>query len=292
LSTSQEVIESMIFQQSQEDFKEKIIQMFAVMSKAHQDLMINSEKILKETIFQQKLEEFSRSMEAIRQINRKIEENPYHVEVQELKKRTEKLEKELTDAKEYNEALTRRLKISLKGFLEIDENLEKEMELGCICGGRMFDYLTVKNTKESQECTTLKKGAHSMQQELAKLEKYFKEMNIQEENKTLKESLLIQKIDEQKAENKPYENLEQAQRDFLKKSEEEAELAKRETEKFRKMAICPACMEREKSVILARCSHTFCRDCILANIEARKRKCPVCAMKFGMEDIKPLHLDI
>jgi len=84
--------------------------------------------------------------------------------------------------------------------------------------------------------------------------------------------------------------LEQAQRDLFKESDSEAELAKRESEKFRKMAICPACEEREKNVILARCSHTFCRECVLANVQARKRSCPVCMMKFGMDDIKPLHL--
>jgi len=174
LSVNQAAIESMGFQQSQEEFEEKMIQMFAVLSKIHKDLITNSQKTVESTIekltqeieqknissedagqylssFQQKLQEFSKSIETIRQANQKIEENPYLVEVQELKKKVEKLDEELADVREYNETVMRRFKISLRGFLELDEDLEKEIELGCICGGRLFDYLTIENVKVSRE---------------------------------------------------------------------------------------------------------------------------------------------
>ncbi len=45
-----------------------------------------------------------------------------------MKKKVDKLEEELADVREYNETLVRRIKISLRGFLEIDEDLEKEIE--------------------------------------------------------------------------------------------------------------------------------------------------------------------
>jgi len=151
LSVNQAAIESMGFQQSQEEFEEKMIQMFAVLSKIHKDLITNSQKTVESTIekltqeieqknissedagqylssFQQKLQEFSKSIETIRQANQKIEENPYLVEVQELKKKVEKLDEELADVREYNETVMRRFKISLRGFLELDEDLEKEIE--------------------------------------------------------------------------------------------------------------------------------------------------------------------
>jgi len=174
LSVSQTAIESMGFQQSQEEFEEKMVQMFAVLSKIHRDLITNSQKTIGSTIeklnqeieqknissddaaqylssFQQKLHEFSKSIETVRQANQKVEENPYLVEVQELKKKVEKLDEELADVREYNETVMRRFKISLRGFLEVDEDLEKEIELGCICGGRLFDYLTIENVKVSRE---------------------------------------------------------------------------------------------------------------------------------------------
>jgi len=50
------------------------------------------------------------------------------VEVQEMKKKVEKLDEELADVREYNETLLRRFKVSLRGFMEVDEDLEKEIE--------------------------------------------------------------------------------------------------------------------------------------------------------------------
>lgn len=45
-----------------------------------------------------------------------------------MKKKVEKLEEDLADVKEYNEVLDRRYKISLRGFVQIDEETEKEQE--------------------------------------------------------------------------------------------------------------------------------------------------------------------
>ena len=50
LSASQTAVESMGFQQSQEEFEEKIIQMFSVLSKTHKDLITNSQKTVESTI--------------------------------------------------------------------------------------------------------------------------------------------------------------------------------------------------------------------------------------------------
>jgi len=156
-------------------------------------------------------------------------------------------------------------------------------------------------------------------------------MNIQklaiEENKSVRESLL-KKIEEQKTEistqKESYEHLEQANRDFMKENEnlkkslkeksgfitqklqrlkkmsndgtiadeEETEFLKLENEKFRKMVNCSVCGLKEKSVVLAKCFHTFCRPCITGTMEARNRRCPVCKTKMGMDDIKPLHWDV
>jgi len=148
-----------------------------------------------------------------------------------------------------------------------------------------------------------------------------------EENKSVRESLL-KKIEEQKTEistqKESYEHLEQANRDFMKENEnlkkslkeksgfitqklqrlkkmsndgtiadeEETEFLKLENEKFRKMVNCSVCGLKEKSVVLAKCFHTFCRPCITGTMEARNRRCPVCKTKMGMDDIKPLHWDV
>jgi len=68
-----------------------------------------------------------------------IENNDSLVEIQSLKKKIEKLEEELADVKEYNEVLDRRHKVALKGFLEVDDDLEKEIECNII--GNVYDQI-------------------------------------------------------------------------------------------------------------------------------------------------------
>jgi E3 ubiquitin-protein ligase BRE1 len=43
-------------------------------------------------------------------------------------------------------------------------------------------------------------------------------------------------------------------------------------------------------VIITKCSHSFCRACIRANLDTRLRKCPACGRAFGEGDVKPLYL--
>lgn len=48
---------------------------------------------------------------------------------------------------------------------------------------------------------------------------------------------------------------------------------------------CPVCNHRDKQVILGRCRHMFCRQCVDKNIKNRSRKCPACAQRFDMKDV-------
>lgn len=53
---------------------------------------------------------------------------------------------------------------------------------------------------------------------------------------------------------------------------------------------CSVCLEREKSVVLTRCYHAFCKECIDTVIATRNRKCPACAKPFGQADVHPVFL--
>lgn len=48
---------------------------------------------------------------------------------------------------------------------------------------------------------------------------------------------------------------------------------------------CNVCNERDKQVILTRCRHMFCRQCVDKNIKNRSRKCPGCGQRFDMKDV-------
>jgi E3 ubiquitin-protein ligase BRE1 len=54
--------------------------------------------------------------------------------------------------------------------------------------------------------------------------------------------------------------------------------------------VCPVCNTRDKQVIIMRCRHMFCRQCIDTNIENRNRKCPGCGQKFSGKDISDIWL--
>ena len=53
---------------------------------------------------------------------------------------------------------------------------------------------------------------------------------------------------------------------------------------------CPVCNVREKKVILLRCRHMFCQQCVDVNIKNRSRKCPACAQRFDMKDVAEIWL--
>ena len=49
---------------------------------------------------------------------------------------------------------------------------------------------------------------------------------------------------------------------------------------------CPVCNTRDKKVIITRCRHMFCRNCVELNLENRNRKCPSCVIKFDKRDVE------
>eukprot|EP01126_Amoeba_proteus_P009999 TRINITY_DN13860_c0_g1_i2.p1 TRINITY_DN13860_c0_g1~~TRINITY_DN13860_c0_g1_i2.p1 ORF type:complete len:252 (+),score=64.63 TRINITY_DN13860_c0_g1_i2:395-1150(+) len=61
-------------------------------------------------------------------------------------------------------------------------------------------------------------------------------------------------------------------------------------EQYKKLVRCSVCHERQKNVIITRCNHTFCRECIQSNIQNRHRKCPSCCGSFGEGDVRTIYL--
>jgi hypothetical protein len=53
---------------------------------------------------------------------------------------------------------------------------------------------------------------------------------------------------------------------------------------------CPVCSDNLRSHALP-CRHTFCNDCIQANLKNRTRKCPSCKAPFSQNDVLPIYLE-
>ena len=71
----------------------------------------------------------------------------------------------------------------------------------------------------------------------------------------------------------------------------ENEVLKLENQKLREMVHCKICKERMKDVVITKCFHTFCRECIDASIESRKRRCPICRVQISQNDVKRIFWD-
>lgn len=53
---------------------------------------------------------------------------------------------------------------------------------------------------------------------------------------------------------------------------------------------CPVCNHRDKSCIVIRCRHMFCKHCIDENVKNRNRKCPSCGQRFDTKDVEDIWL--
>lgn len=56
------------------------------------------------------------------------------------------------------------------------------------------------------------------------------------------------------------------------------------------MLKCSTCRLRFKAVIITRCMHLFCRECVDARLANRQRKCPTCGAAFGKDDVSQIFL--
>jgi E3 ubiquitin-protein ligase BRE1 len=71
----------------------------------------------------------------------------------------------------------------------------------------------------------------------------------------------------------------------------ENEDLKLEISKYREMVHCKICKTKIKNVVITKCFHTFCRGCIEAAIESRKRRCPICRAQISQNDVKDIFWD-
>ncbi|KAI8900903.1 hypothetical protein BC833DRAFT_213446 [Globomyces pollinis-pini] len=63
-----------------------------------------------------------------------------------------------------------------------------------------------------------------------------------------------------------------------------------ERNEYRLLLMCQSCNNNFKSHCLLKCMHTFCIECIDDIYTSRQRKCPTCAIPFGMQDVKKIFL--
>ncbi|GMF25994.1 unnamed protein product [Phytophthora fragariaefolia] len=64
------------------------------------------------------------------------------------------------------------------------------------------------------------------------------------------------------------------------------DLERFELRDLQKLVNCSVCQDRRKDVIISKCFHMFCKECVENNLKSRNRKCPTCKKMFGHDDVK------
>ncbi|XP_074573606.1 LOW QUALITY PROTEIN: E3 ubiquitin-protein ligase BRE1-like 1 [Curcuma longa] len=68
------------------------------------------------------------------------------------------------------------------------------------------------------------------------------------------------------------------------------EKLRQEVKEYRGILKCSICLDRQKEVVIAKCYHLFCHQCIQRTVSNRQRKCPTCGSSFGANDVKPIYI--
>ena len=66
---------------------------------------------------------------------------------------------------------------------------------------------------------------------------------------------------------------------------EQVDELKADRDSLRRHLCCTVCNHNLKQVVLSKCWHLFCRDCIQSRLGARSRKCPTCGVAFAAADV-------
>eukprot|EP01114_Cavostelium_apophysatum_P013193 TRINITY_DN3135_c0_g1_i1.p1 TRINITY_DN3135_c0_g1~~TRINITY_DN3135_c0_g1_i1.p1 ORF type:complete len:788 (+),score=286.55 TRINITY_DN3135_c0_g1_i1:202-2565(+) len=174
------------------------------------------------------------------------------------------------------------------------DELVKRVETKC----RQFQEIHKKQSDELKALQTLMEGlkrserekSQSTQQLKAQVEKL--EKDLQESGQQVDERLQAADKEVKRAARLDEEIM------LLRKKLERASrngggsgdtLVETQVKVLKSKLTCSVCSDREKSVIIARCYHMFCAECIQRNLEIRHRKCPGCAIPFSQNDVHSIY---
>lgn len=141
---------------------------------------------------------------------------------------------------------------------------------------------TISQEKIKDECEKTKKLLKEM------TKKYDQELrNTDVQNRkiqSLKESLAVVKLKRKADKEKAQTPTPKEERNTISVGLE-AEL-----KVLKQRLVCSVCSDRNKSVIITKCFHLFCAECIEQNLKVRLRKCPGCGLGFDKKDVQPVFL--
>ena len=228
--------------------------------------------------------------ETIKNLKNKIDElNQNYSRVLNEKTESKQTISFLTDMKEVLEKKNEVFKEQLENYsiytkkmedeLEMSKKLNNSLEEAKKLNEKDIDILKAKNIENLKNIDKEKMMKDDLQNKNNELKNYKKKMTIDYD-------VLKTKYDEL-CKSKQFDP-NSLDVDNINK---ENEVLKLENQKFREMVHCKVCKTEIKNVVITKCFHTFCKKCIDAAIESRKRRCPICRELISQNDVKKIFWD-
>ena len=177
----------------------------------------------------------------------------------------EKVEREAMHEKEIVEDESKRLKSSYKDLLNQNNQMKTELSVS----KSNFDKREKDLQSLTDRCNELVSSSTMKEKEI----------------KNLSEELIVAKKDAVDAIQKASAATASSSTNKFE-SEFTAEELTIQVNQLKGRLACPVCNTRDKKVIITRCRHMFCRQCVALNLESRNRKCPSCGIRFDKKDVE------
>lgn len=135
----------------------------------------------------------------------------------------------------------------------------------------------------SQEAADLKFKLEKIEEKIEEIQKMAKEKASAVEQENHKNRRVLEECQSLRRKVERYKRMELA-------SSADEVLAE-EIRTYKEQLTCPCCKKGRKDVVLTKCFHVFCYECIKTRYETRQRKCPKCNAGFGANDYHRIWLD-
>ena len=230
---------------------------------------------LNETIknLKNKIDELNQNFSRV--LNEKTESKQTISFLTDMKEVLEKKNEVYKEQLENYSIYTKKMEDELEMLKKLNNSLEEAKKLN----EKDIDILKAKNIENLKNIDKEKMIKEDLQNKNNELKNYKKKMTIDYD-------VLKTKYDEL-CKSKQYDP-NSLDVDNINK---ENEVLKLENQKYREMVHCKVCKTEIKNVVITKCFHTFCRKCIDAAIESRKRRCPICRELISQNDVKKIFWD-
>ena len=149
----------------------------------------------------------------------------------------------------------------------------------------LIQFKTVEKVNET-DIDNLKKLASEKLKEIAKEKSANAELEKKNEEINSQYIKIVGELDVLKTCYNTLKNGETAQ-----VQPKEYEILKKENDRYREMIMCNICKINIKNVVINRCYHFFCKECVEKTLNTRNRKCPICRESISQNDIKKIYWD-